>query len=215
MTDNYFTPNSMHGAGHTSDIPDSFTPMHEFIKGEFKAGPGTNTGHGHLWERPDGVKARCGGPYLCTECRSLIPEYGTTDQKTNLAYKKQREDAEIKAGGHELLVPDSFVRMDPPPPEDKPRQLCTVDDIIIALNKVNASPPVRVVFCNPAEYDGIIQALMDRQWIGVTTPNGTPEPDKIIVRASHLVEYGTTYVADGPDPYKAAPLSWNDRLPVT
>lgn len=29
---------------------------------------GTNTGHGHVWARPDGVKARCGGPGLCKEC---------------------------------------------------------------------------------------------------------------------------------------------------
>lgn len=32
------------------------------------AGPGTNTGHGHVWERPDGLKARCGGPGACAEC---------------------------------------------------------------------------------------------------------------------------------------------------
>lgn len=30
--------------------------------------PGTNTGHGHVWERPDGVKTRCGGPGICPEC---------------------------------------------------------------------------------------------------------------------------------------------------
>lgn len=30
--------------------------------------PGTNTGHGHIWPRPDGVKARCGGPGLCRDC---------------------------------------------------------------------------------------------------------------------------------------------------
>lgn len=29
---------------------------------------GTNTGHGHAWPRPDGVKARCGGPGICREC---------------------------------------------------------------------------------------------------------------------------------------------------
>lgn len=29
---------------------------------------GTNNGHGHVWARPDGVKARCGGPGLCREC---------------------------------------------------------------------------------------------------------------------------------------------------
>lgn len=29
---------------------------------------GTNTGHGHVWERPDGLRYRCGGPSLCKEC---------------------------------------------------------------------------------------------------------------------------------------------------
>lgn len=36
------------------------------------SGPGTNTGHGHVWPRPDGVKARCGGPGICEECASDI-----------------------------------------------------------------------------------------------------------------------------------------------
>lgn len=30
--------------------------------------PGTNSGHGHVWKRPDGVRMRCGGPGLCAEC---------------------------------------------------------------------------------------------------------------------------------------------------
>lgn len=30
---------------------------------------GTNSGHGHAWERPDGVKARCGGLSFCELCR--------------------------------------------------------------------------------------------------------------------------------------------------
>ena len=29
---------------------------------------GTNSGHGHAWPRPDGVKARCGGVAICREC---------------------------------------------------------------------------------------------------------------------------------------------------
>lgn len=28
-----------------------------------------NTGHGHVRERPDGVKARCGGPAVCSVCQ--------------------------------------------------------------------------------------------------------------------------------------------------
>lgn len=31
---------------------------------------GTNTGHGHVWERPDGMKARCGGVGLCKICQA-------------------------------------------------------------------------------------------------------------------------------------------------
>ena len=31
--------------------------------------PFTNTGHGHVWERPDKVKMRCGGLALCKNCR--------------------------------------------------------------------------------------------------------------------------------------------------
>lgn len=29
---------------------------------------GRNVGHGHVFPRPDGVRARCGGPPICTEC---------------------------------------------------------------------------------------------------------------------------------------------------
>ncbi|HGP4438663.1 TPA: hypothetical protein ACLM4Z_004841 [Pseudomonas aeruginosa] len=29
---------------------------------------GTNVGHGHVFPRADGVKMRCGGPALCSEC---------------------------------------------------------------------------------------------------------------------------------------------------
>jgi len=30
--------------------------------------PGTNEGHGHVWKRPDGMRARCGGPRICRVC---------------------------------------------------------------------------------------------------------------------------------------------------
>lgn len=36
---------------------------------------GTNSGHGHVWERPDGMKARCGGPMMCAECAKDYAEF--------------------------------------------------------------------------------------------------------------------------------------------
>lgn len=32
-------------------------------------GPGLNAGHGHVYPRPDGTRARCGGPALCGSCK--------------------------------------------------------------------------------------------------------------------------------------------------
>lgn len=31
-------------------------------------GPGTNTGHGRVWKRPDGMVVLCGGPDTCRSC---------------------------------------------------------------------------------------------------------------------------------------------------
>ena len=43
-----------------------------------KGGEGGNTGHGHVWPRPDGVKARCGGPGLCAACSIDAARYRAT-----------------------------------------------------------------------------------------------------------------------------------------
>lgn len=32
--------------------------------------PGTDAGHGHVWPRPDGRRARCGGARMCQQCRA-------------------------------------------------------------------------------------------------------------------------------------------------
>jgi len=40
--------------------------------------PGSNTGHGHVWARPDGVKARCGGPGMCQQCSLDSARWGTS-----------------------------------------------------------------------------------------------------------------------------------------
>jgi hypothetical protein len=30
--------------------------------------PGSNTGHGQVWKRPDGLVEPCGGPFKCGDC---------------------------------------------------------------------------------------------------------------------------------------------------
>jgi hypothetical protein len=55
---------------------------------------GTNTGHGHIWERPDGIKMRCGGPGICKECTqdakivALTPASSTEGRVEEIARKK-------------------------------------------------------------------------------------------------------------------------------
>lgn len=39
-------------------------------------GPGTNTGHGWAWPRPDGFQSDCGGPGVCSFCAADLQEYG-------------------------------------------------------------------------------------------------------------------------------------------
>jgi len=37
-----------------------------------------NVGHGHVFPRPDGMKARCGGPAMCSECaKDLARKYAS------------------------------------------------------------------------------------------------------------------------------------------
>lgn len=52
------------------DVPVDLTLAAAGVSGETElVVPHTNSGHGHAWARPDGVKARCGGPAMCSECR--------------------------------------------------------------------------------------------------------------------------------------------------
>ena len=48
-------------------------------------GPGTNTGHGHVWARPDGGRMRCGGPAICSECSK---DQARFDQKLHEAIER-------------------------------------------------------------------------------------------------------------------------------
>lgn len=62
------------------------------------SGPGTNTGHGHVWPRPDGMVARCGGPAMCQRCAidaARTKQVKEPDMQTNQTPEALAE--EIKA----------------------------------------------------------------------------------------------------------------------
>ena len=40
-----------------------------------------NTGHGHVWKRPDGIRARCGGPGMCRQCSLDKVRYDAASSK--------------------------------------------------------------------------------------------------------------------------------------
>ena len=40
----------------------------EAARPQMQAKPRGNVGHGHVFPRPDGGKAKCGGPSICSEC---------------------------------------------------------------------------------------------------------------------------------------------------
>ncbi len=63
--------------------------------------PGTNTGHGHVWERPDGLKARCGGPNLCRECSADMPPLDLTAARKNA---RTDDDASAIAQAQERIA---------------------------------------------------------------------------------------------------------------
>lgn len=68
-----------------------------------QAAGGRNEGHGHVLTRPDGAKARCGGPALCRECaRDLAVLQQVVSHRT--AAQPEREAVEFQDRAYELLA---------------------------------------------------------------------------------------------------------------
>jgi hypothetical protein len=63
-----------------------------------------NVGHGHVFPRPDGRRAKCGGPPLCREC--------TRDQSLAAAVEEVRRDgvARLRALAERLSRPEPLRR---------------------------------------------------------------------------------------------------------
>jgi len=62
-----------------------------------------NTGHGHVYPRPDGVKARCGGAGICQQCAADLVRWAASAQPTTL---HQRVAAQDSGGGGNALCGD-------------------------------------------------------------------------------------------------------------
>lgn len=87
--------------------------------------PGTNTGHGHVWQRPDGVKARCGGPGLCKECsRDARPFVGKSPPSAPAARARTDEAQDLAERCHGMVC-DLAREADPD---------VRVTDLVIALS---------------------------------------------------------------------------------
>lgn len=54
------------------------------------------SGHGHVKPNPDGSKARCGGPALCSECARELAEAGQP-ARTGLSLALNCEDWDVPA----------------------------------------------------------------------------------------------------------------------
>lgn len=77
-----------------------------------------NTGHGHVRPRPDGVKARCGGPGFCVECsRELAAEKfalptETAPRKCVWSHDSADDDAIYLTGCNRNIVYSEGTRTD-------------------------------------------------------------------------------------------------------
>lgn len=77
---------------------------------------GGNTGHGHVWARPDGMKARCGGPGICAEC-----------SRDKAQFEKQRSALDRDALG--MCVREAWMRWAMEQPRPKPSWLVPWDHL--------------------------------------------------------------------------------------
>lgn len=64
---------TIHGFGalREDDLPNSAigaTPIYRQLPRPSESRPSVSYGHGHVFPRSDGVKARCGGPPICAQC---------------------------------------------------------------------------------------------------------------------------------------------------
>lgn len=68
----------------------------------------TNTGHGHVRPRPDGVRFRCGGPGLCNECsREAVADLARRQRELDTSvHREHRVPLTLRQVPHEWTLTD-------------------------------------------------------------------------------------------------------------
>jgi hypothetical protein len=56
-----------------------------------------NVGHGHVFKRPDGVKARCGCPGMCSECSRDLARAEQAQREQRPPNRPKEKDIEAGA----------------------------------------------------------------------------------------------------------------------
>jgi hypothetical protein len=132
--------------------------------------------HGHVTPRPDGVKARCGGPALCSECAKELAQKPEA-QPVKVGARVAAAALALKPLGLHLLVspPDQFVITDKP------------DD------------PCETVICYPT-IEMVEKYIADCQEAARRHDKPAPRRPRVADTA-HYVSYGTPVREDGSQAY--------------
>lgn len=80
----------------------------QWVAARGEIGPGTNTGDGHVWPRPDGLQVRCGGPGHCLGCTTdatmLAISAGTEAMATGSDERLRTAFADLAEAAKALLI---------------------------------------------------------------------------------------------------------------
>lgn len=96
-------------AANGQDVAEDLQTMAPPARGEDspkQSRVGTNSGHGHVWKRPDGVVARCGGPAMCDKCRRDKLEMDRESFVDTYSQAKPGEVMKLAAGIDLAFLPE-------------------------------------------------------------------------------------------------------------
>ena len=144
-----------------------------------------NQGHGHVWPRSDGVRARCGGPHLCNDCaRDFVQRYGSKVVGTTASYDLpiKTTDEATNALSDQAQLGQTAKPFTPETGQNSARRL------------IDRLAPDEPVFCLVGR--DISGAMFVRSWIALQELNPNP-PWAEIRRARQILAQFEQYHRDG------------------